>query len=305
MVRPCNRLDDAFMALAVLVGARAHSCRYCYGALTATLRIAGIQDDLLLELDERLESVRLPEREREGLIFVRRASAVDPRHTRGPADLEEAGYTREQAGELTFLVAIEAITSRLATPLALPFSEVEQWRASWWGRLFRPVLARAIRSLQRKQPDRVLTAEELGRPFGGLLATLGASPAAGLLRQAIDDCLSSGLADLRTKVLAIGVVGRAAGCAYTEREARALWEGTGLDPKVFDEVMTHLASPSLSAFEHRVVRYARQSVAYEVSQFQGLARTLADGTAHGVLVDVVGTVALANGLVRLGILVET
>jgi alkylhydroperoxidase family enzyme len=217
----------------------------------------------------------------------------------------EAGYTREQAGELTFLVAIEAITSRLATPLALPFSEVEQWRASWWGRLFRPVLARAIRSLQRKQPDRVLTAEELGRPFGGLLAPLGASPAAGLLRQAIDDCLSSGLADLRTKVLAIGVVGRAAGCAYTEREARALWEGTGLDPKVFDEVMTHLASPSLSAFEHRVVRYARQSVAYEVSQFQGLARTLADGIAHGVLVDVVGTVALANGLVRLGILVET
>ncbi|MBI5610282.1 MAG: hypothetical protein HY902_15500 [Deltaproteobacteria bacterium] len=304
MVRPCTSLDQDYMLLAVLVGAQSHACRFCYGALVAVLRISGIDDQLLLEVEQEIQRADLPAQQRQGLEFVRKASLADPRHSRGPAELRAAGFTAPQVAELTFLVSLEAITSRLATPLALAPVELEAWRKTWWGRLFRPVLAFATRRAQRQHRLKSLTTAEAAGPFAELLQCLAPSPSARLLRRAIDECLASPLCPLRTKVLAMAVVARAAGCSYTEKTARSLCHRAGLDPALLDEVLAHLGSASLSAFEGRAVRYARRSFRYEVTQIQEIARELAQDVEPAVLVDFIGAVALANGLVRLSILLE-
>lgn len=304
-VRPCTSLDQEFMALAVLVGAQSHACRFCYGALVAMLRIAGIDDALLVELEQSLQGVRLPEQSRRGLEFVRRSSSVDPRHRRGLADLAEAGFTREQAAELTFLVGLEAFSSRLATPLALPPEALESLVSTWWGRALRPLLAFVTLRIQGRHGITPLAPQERAGPFERLVAELGPSPAARLLRRTIDGCITSGLAELRTKALAMAVVGRAAGCRFTEEEARALCRRAAIEDGVVDEVLAHLSSAALSPFERKVVRYARQSVRYEVGDIQALTRDLADGVPPAVLVDVVGAVALANAMVRMSLLLDT
>lgn len=70
-------------------------------------------------------------------------------------------------------------------------------------------------------------------------------------------------------------------------------------------MLDHLAADGLSAVDALVVSYARPSVRYDVSSIQGMARQLADKLEPTQLVDLVGAVALAIGLVRMTILLES
>ncbi|TMA34709.1 MAG: hypothetical protein E6J79_16165 [Deltaproteobacteria bacterium] len=212
--------------------------------------------------------------------------------------------------------------NRAATLLALPPEPFETMVDRPLVRLMRPLMARRLRARPR-QP------EPLPRPNDGpgaaAVATLDGSPAAGVLRAALDAAWASEVLPRRTKTLALAVVARALGCARSEGEsvlalervARALGcarsegesvlalERDGFGARDVEEILATLGSTRLDARETRIVPFARETVRYHRPvPIQRRMREVAEGLEPAEVLEAVGVVALANTVCRLGLLVD-
>jgi hypothetical protein len=71
-----------------------------------------------------------------------------------------------------------------------------------------------------------------------------------------------------------------------------------------DEVLENLASSALDPVEAALIPWVRESVSYETLPMQQHTKELKASIPEDVLMEAIGVAALANGLVRLGMLAQ-
>ncbi len=303
MSKPVAHVAPALCDLITLVVSQDNSCRYCFGAQRAVLRMLGYREAFIARLERDFHVAELSEAEQAALDFSRRVSRADPRPSRADRErLERAGFSPPAVAEVAFVAAASVFANRAATLLALPPEPFETMVDRPLVRLLRPLMARRLRPRPRRP-------EPLPRPndgpFAGVVAALDGSPAAGVLRRAIDEAWASEVLPRRTKILVFAVVARALGCARAEAESRLLLERAEFAAHDVDEILATLASSRLDPREARLVPFAREAVRYHRTvPIQRRMREVARGLEPSEVMESVGVVALANAVCRLSVLLD-
>ena len=300
---PVAYLPSRLLEMVGLVVSRDNSCRYCYGAQRAFMRMLGY-DRREIERLERDELVAFEPAERLALEFGRQVSRCSPRPGRDDrAALERAGFSRQAVAELAFAAASVVFANRVNTLLALPPVTFDRPAFQLAARLVRPLLVRRFAHRPRAPEPSPTPNDGVGAVA---VAALGDSPTAGSLRRAVDEALGSPVLPRRTKLLMLGVIARALDCTHSEREATAALVAEGMDPRDAADALAHLGARSLDAREGRLLPFARETVRCQPADIQARTRALATTLGLGVeeLLEVVGVTALANMLCRASVLVE-
>ena len=288
--------------LVTLVVSQENSCRYCYGVQRAILKIFGQRDEHIDALGRDAQVGELTPAAQAAFDLARRLTRANPRP--GGADFEalvRAGFSRPAAAEIVFTAAANAFTNRIGTLLVLPPEPIESFVASPVFRFVRPLLAWRMRPRPRA-PEPAPRPDD--GPCAAVVATLDGSPAAGVLRRAIDGAWASDVLPRRTKTLMLAVIARALGCAHGEREARRFLATEGLPPAEVDGILANLGSPRLDAREARLVPFARETVRYQPAAIQRRMRELARGFSPEEILEVVGIAALANAVCRMSVVID-
>ena len=300
--RPSAYLEPAFCGLVNLVVSQDNSCRYCYGAQRAVMKILGYRDEYVDRLVRDFHVVDLAPAERAGLDYARRLSRADPRPGKGEREtVVRAGLEQRAVSEIAALVALATFNNRVATLLALPPDPIESFVRAPLFRVIRPLVARRMRPRPRP-PERPPQPND--GPLAAIVNALGDSPAAGVIRRMIDGAWSSPVLPRRTRALLLAVVARALGCMYSEGEAGRLLAAEGLEAADVDEILTHLGSPRLDPREARLVPFARETVRYQPAVIQRRVRETCEGMSREETLETIGTVALANALCRLSVILD-
>jgi AhpD family alkylhydroperoxidase len=300
---PVAYLPGRLQEMAHLVVSRDNSCRYCYGAQRAFMRVLGY-DPREIERLEQDDLIGLAPPERLALEYARKVSRVSPRPGAAErAALERTGLSPQAVVELTAVAANTVFPNRVSTLTALPPESFDGPVQRVVTRLLRPLLARRLARHPRAPEPPPAPNDGVG---AAVVHALGDSPAAGLLRRAIDEALASPVLPRRTKLLMLGVVARALECRASERDVTAALVAEGLDARDVADALAHLASPCLDAREARLLPFARETVRCEPVEIQGRTRELVATLDLSVeqLLEVVGMTALANTLCRASVLVD-
>jgi len=300
--KPAAYLSPRMLDLGAVVVSQDNSCRYCYGAQRAVMKVLGYRDDYVDQLLRDFHVVDLPAGERAGLDYVRRLSRADPRPRRAESEaVARAGLDRRAVTELASLTAFTTFTNRVSTLLALPPEPIEALVRGPFFRFIRPLIARRMRSRGgRPEPP----PQPNDGPLAAVVTALGDSPAASVTRRMIDGAWSTPALPQRTRALLLAVVARALNCPYGESEARRLLAGEGLGATDVDEILTHLGSPRLDPREARLVPFARETVRYQPAAIQRRVREACEGMSREETLETIGTVALANALCRLSVILD-
>jgi AhpD family alkylhydroperoxidase len=292
--------DLIFMAVS-----QDNSCRFCYGGRETFLRIMGFGAERIRQLEETFFASDLDERDLRAIDFAKRVSHANPLPTDADKQsLRDVGYDEEAIRELVFAAASVTAANRTATLIALPPEKVEGLSERWYIRLARPLLAARLRSLREPGERSLLSAEEKIGPFSDIVLALDGLPVARSLRHLIDSAWESTILPRRTKALIFAVIARGLGCQRSEQEARRLLADEGLCQEKSEECLTHLGSSDLSAIENAIAPFARETIRYRTVQIQRRARTLRGELSLDEFVEVVGLVALANLVCRLGVMID-
>ena len=294
----------ALWDLIELVVSQDNSCRYCFGMQRVLMKILGYPDANLAKLERDFHVSDLAPMERAALDFARKISRANPRPRRGEyEELERAGFSRPAIAEVAFAAAAGAFMNRVATLLALPLeTDLEAFVERPLFRVIRPMMAWRLRS--RWKPRRPEPVSRNDGPGAAVVAALGDSPSAGVLRRILDDAWASPVLPRRTKALLFAVIAKALDCARSEAEARAELRSSGLDEVAIDDVLANLGSPSLDAREARLVPFARETVRYQAGSIQRRVREVTAGMSTEETIEVVAIVALFNGVCRLSVLLD-
>ncbi len=309
VVRGFVRLNDQRFAhmsprlsgLINLVVSQDNSCRYCYGATRALLKIQGFGDAAVARLERDLHLADVTPAEGAALRFARTVSQANPRPTAGDlAALARAGFTRPAIAEIAYVASCAGFHNRVATCFALPPEPFERWVDHPLARLVRPLLARRMRGA-RVAP---VAPPANDGPCAAVVAALDDSPAAHALRQTIDEAIASPVLPPRSKLLVLAVVGRALDCHRAELEAREGLGAAGLSPADVDGILRNLGSPRLDAREAVLVPWARETVRYRALAIGERTRELARHMPLDEVIEAVGIASLANTVARMSILVD-
>jgi uncharacterized peroxidase-related enzyme len=303
---PLVHLSSRLLELVALVVSQDNSCRYCFGTQRTLLRILGYREAEIERLASDLDRAELSPVERAALVFARRVSRAQPRP--GAADvaaLRASGFPAAAAPELAFAAGSVAYANRLSTFVAMPFDTLDSVADHPIGRLLMPLVSRVLRRRFTHPRGRPVAAPPPAGTVGdAVVAALGDVPAAGALRGAIDAALASPILPRRAKLLCWGVVARALGCAASEREAVAALARDGMPEADVGEVLAHLGGPGLDPRTTLLLGLARESVHYQVPVIQERLRAASEALDVAETVELTGFLALANGAVRVGALVD-
>ena len=300
--KPFAHLDPALAQLVILVVSQDNSCRHCYGAQRALLKILGYSEKQILKLEHDLHLADLSEREKAALDFARQISRANPRPARPEREaLMHLGYSQEAIAELAYCATSCCIINRIATMLAVPpMRTFEKLPESLMGRLMRPLIARSIR---RKGVFELPEPPAAGdNPFLPLIAVLGASPCARVLHRVVDDAWTSPGLPRRARLLLFGVIARALNCSYSGAQTCRLLESMDLSREEVEQLFANLTSPRLDPLEVKLMGLARETVRYRPEKIQKLMREVAGDLSRAQLLEVVGVCALGNALCRLSFL---
>jgi AhpD family alkylhydroperoxidase len=302
IANPFAYIPPDLCELIAVVVSQDSSCRYCCGVQRAVLKIHGYRDEYIDRLLRDFHLADLPRAHLAALDLARRVSRADPRP--GREDIQAviaAGLRREAAMEVAAMAAAGTVMNRVMTLLALPPESLEKVVKSPIFRFIRPLMARRMRVRQRAPQPPPRPNEG---PGARIVAALGDSPMAGVVRRALDGAWASTVLPRRTKALVLAVVARALACAHGETEARRVLGEEGFAAGDVDEVLATLASPRLDAREARLVPFARETVRYQPATIQKRVRAVTDGFSRDELVETAGFVSLANGLCRLSAVLD-
>ncbi|MGI9265117.1 MAG: carboxymuconolactone decarboxylase family protein, partial [Gammaproteobacteria bacterium] len=296
-------LDPDLTDLIGLVVSQDNSCRFCFGAQRAFLRILGMEQARITRLEQDLLISDFSEQDRTALDFARRLSRSDPLVK--STDLEairQQGISDAEIKELAGQIGLHVFFNRISTLVALPPKPMEQFPDTWWARLARPLLAIRFRQMRKRGQAVDLSRDERDGPFSAVVNGLDGLPVAGQLRIVLDNLLSSNAITPRAVPLIFAVIARALGCKASEREAARLLVERGLDENEVAEVLTHLSSPDLSEVERKVVVLARETVWYQPVQIQRKCREFGADLTREQFLEFVGAASVANAICRLGVL---
>jgi AhpD family alkylhydroperoxidase len=292
-------VDFPTVDLIALVVSQENSCRYCYAVTRMALRVLGMSEERMQQLEQRLASGELEPKAAAAVRFGRRMTRAAPLVT--PQDLEPlrvAGYSDAEIREIAFSVACIAFFNRLSTIPALPPHSWEQLADRWFMRLFRPLYARTVRGW-RKRGQPVSFARPPEGPFAGLLLQFEGSPIGPVLASALDDLWASPILSRHCKALMFAVIGHGLGSQSSRDEVACVLEAEGVAAADAERVLAHLGGPGLDGDESALLAFARDTIWYEPIQIQRRARELRERLSAAQFVEALGVVALANSLCRL------
>jgi alkylhydroperoxidase family enzyme len=295
--------SDRLSMLAVLVTAQENSCRFCYGAARAFLKMLGLSDKELDRIEHDVKTAGADEKERELLHFCRDLSRSNPRPARAQVDrLVSLGYSPLAMVEIASVVAASCMANRVSTFLALPIAlEMENFTPPVAMRLLSPVR----RLLHKPPPPPPL--DNLPRqdfPFSEVVALLKGTVGVSVFHTALVGAFGSTVLPVRTKAWVFAVVGRALDCQMCEGIATRLLEKEGIPAEAHQRVLASLAGPELDATEKILLPWVRETAHYQTEVMQRRTHELRQRVGDDVVVDAIGLAALANSCARLTMLAQ-
>jgi alkylhydroperoxidase family enzyme len=288
-----------------MVTAQENACRYCYGTNRAYMKVLGFSESFIQEVERDVQMAELDNKERAYVSFCRKLARSRPR----PAAAERAallalGYSPTQIGEMAFAISASCFYNRVSTLMACPPEQKFERMAN---SPFRWVLALAMPLMQKLAPKRPMTkaldqAALAAGPFGLVLAPLAGLKAGRVMKAALDASFEPGLLSRRAKALMFAVVARTLGCPHCEPAATRLLAEDGMAEAEIEDAMATLRCSRLEPREAGLLAWARDTVYYEPSVIQQKTRALGAELGTAALLEAIGVASLANGTVRLGML---
>jgi alkylhydroperoxidase family enzyme len=292
-------LDFPTVDLLGLVVSQEHSCRYCYAVTRMQLRILGMSEERMQQLEQRLAGGDLEPKAAAVVRFARRMARSIPLVTQQEIDaLRATGFDDAQMREIAYVVASVAFFNRISTIPALPPYLWEQLADRWFMRILRPVVARTMRGW-RKRGEPACFARSPEGPFAALLLQFEGSPIGPVLASTLEDVWTSRILSRRCKALMFAVVGRGLGCSASADEMARMLKAEGLPPADAQRIIAHLGGPGLGPDETALLRFARDTIWYEPIEIQRRARELRNRLSVAQFVEALGVASLANALCRL------
>ena len=296
-------LDLALGDLIQLVVSQENSCRYCYAAVRAMLRIQGMSEERIRAIEGNLVRTDLKPSEAASLAFAWALS----RSTLATASaakqaLLDTGVSVAEMKEIAFVAAIINFTNRAATTPAIPPYQFESAPEQLYVRLLRPFIARLLRRKRRRGEATPLD-NVLSYPFAPIVDAFAGSPIAPVLAKALAEMWASQVLSRRCKLLMFAVVAHGLGCEACANEASRALLKEGFPEEALKNVLTHLDAPELDPIERLLVPFTRETIWYEPAALQRRARALRDQLTPLQFLEAIGVASLANGLCRLGAMV--
>jgi AhpD family alkylhydroperoxidase len=292
-------LDFDLAHLVALAVSRENSCRYCYAVARAMLRMLGMNEAQMQDLERRLSDNELDPRVMAAIRFARVVNRGNPLDGRAEREtLLRAGFSTGEIRELAFVVISMGLYNRLSTIAALPPEPWENAPDHWAVQLCRPLIGGVIRRFIK--PGK---AEQTAPPPSPLApALIGAyhgSPIARVLAESLHDLWAADRLTKREKLLMLATIARGIECEACRENVDGLASHTGVDPATLRAVVVHLDDPELDPRERALMQFARESLWYEPQPLQRRARVLLDLLGAEPFVEVVAVVTIANALARL------
>ena len=292
--------------IGALVTAQENSCRYCYGANRAYMKILGYSESFISRIEQDATFAELDEKERAFISFCRSLARSRPRPMKADYDaLVALGFASLAVSEMAFLIALGCYYNRIGILIACPPEHAfERVANGILGRLIGPVM-RTLMSMRKPAQPAILDAAALsGGPFGTVVATLTGLPGASIFKTALDGAFASAVLPRSVKALMFAVVARTLGCRTSEVEARKLLAAEGLSDDEVDSALVTLQSPRLSQRDARLIPWVRNTVYYQTAMVQKQTAALAAEIGDAAILEAIGVAALANATVRLAMLLE-
>lgn len=300
-------LSERLQRMGNMVTAQENSCRYCYGANRAYMKVLGYSESFIQQVERDVQTAELDEKERAYIAFCRSLARSRPRPAAAErAALLELGYTPMQVCEMAFAISLGCFYNRVSTLLACPPEQKFERMANG---PFRWVLALAIPLMKKFSPRRpeeaLLDRPALAAgPFGVVVAPLAGLRAGSVMKAALDGAFDSGVLSRNAKALMFAVIARTLGCPHSEAAATRLLQEEGLSQAEIEGAMATLRCPRLALREAGLLAWARDTVYYEPSSIQQKTRALGEALGADALLEAIGVASLANGTVRLAMLLE-
>jgi AhpD family alkylhydroperoxidase len=296
-------IDPELVGLIAMIVSQDNSCRFCFAETRALLRILGMPERRISQLEHDLLSEEFDARERAALEFARRFSRSNPPPDKRDLDaLRAAGYDELQIIEIASVASILVFFNRVTTIFALPPYAIEKLPDRWYIRCFRPVIAFLVSRAGNTAQFEPLEPDEREGIFSEIVLGLDGLPFARSLRKTLDGMWASTVLTRKAKALVMAVVARALGCPLSEKEATEALLAEGFRSEQVDEILTHLTSPVLTSKERQIVSIARETVWYEPARIQQLGRNALQILSRDEFVELVAVASVANMICRLGIL---
>ncbi|MGH8797865.1 MAG: carboxymuconolactone decarboxylase family protein, partial [Caldimonas sp.] len=173
-------LPERLYRIGNMVTAQENSCRYCYGANRAFMRVLGYSESFIQQLERDVQVAELDDKERAYIAFCRSLARSRPRPAAAArAALLDLGYTPAQISEMAFAISLGCFYNRVSTLMACPPEQKFERMASG---PFRWLLGLAMSLKQKFAPGRPAEpaldqAALAGGRFGAVLAPLAGLPA--------------------------------------------------------------------------------------------------------------------------------
>jgi len=289
-------LDAHTADLIGLIVSQENSCRYCYAAVRALLRIQGMSEARIERLEQQLLQLDLEPRLAAVTRYARALSRCNPPPDAAAVQrLREVGYGTPAIREIAFTVISTVMHNRINTIAATPTRNWEQLPDQRVVRWLRPLIAWSIeRNRQRHRGHAEPPPPPFEGPGAALVAACAGSPVAPLLVRTLEAMWASPVLDRRSRLLIFAIIARGLGSATIEAET-----ARGEDAALLAQVLAHLDAPELTPLQRRLVGFARETIWYEPQRLQQLARELRAALSAEEFTEALGTMALANALCRL------
>lgn len=305
-----TQISQRLTNIGMLVTSQENACRYCYGANRAYMKILGYSESFISQLERDAHMAELDDMERGFVAFCRNLARSRPRPAKADREaLIKLGYAPLAVNEIAFLISLGCFYNRISILSACPPEHgFERMANGFMGRmmgfagpLMRAMAARRPSASDARPLDAIVLAEGA---FGHVVSSLAGLQGASVMKTALDGAFASAVLPLRIKALMFAVVGRTLGCSHSEGGARKLLAKEGFDDAEIDATLATLDSSRLARDESRLLSWVRDTVYYQTGAIQNQTRALVAIIGEAAVLEAIGVAALANGTVRLAMLLE-
>ncbi len=289
--------------MGTLICSQENACRFCYGVARAQMKLFGYSDKLINSIEQDMLMAELDEKDRTFIRFCRNLARSKPRPSKADKEkLLSLGFSSLQVTEMAFQIARECFVNRVVTFISSPpMGAFEKLPNSFIGRLFRPIIARKLRSLGYAG-DGSFEVED--GPFLPVTKALSEIPTAIIFKEGLQGAFESEVLSKELKILMFGVVARTLNCDYCSTACHNLAEDYGFDREAYNDALATLSLPGLSAQEQQLLHWTRETVHYQTGPIQSRVKELSTQVSNDKLLEAIGVASLANSVVRLAVLME-
>jgi hypothetical protein len=299
-------MPPSLYRIGTVVTSQENSCRYCYGANRAYLKILGYSESFIGRLEREATLAEIDDKGRAFLAFCRSLARSRPRPMKAECEaLVALGFSPLAVTEMAMLIAMNCYYNRIGLLSACPPEHgFERMANGPLAPLLRPLMRMAMSLHRAPQPPTLEPQALAAGPFGAIVVAAAGLPAATIFKNALDRAFASPVLPAATKALMFAVVARTLGCRTSEAEARRLAAAEGLAEAEIDAALATLRCARLPAQEQALLAWARDTVHYQVGEIQKSTAALAAGLGGAAALEAIGVAALANAVMRLAVLRE-